>query len=248
MKKTLFLYCLSLLFGCASPTLNSSKQNLMFVHGSHFTGESWKKVRAILDRNYATIAPTRRGRKLNDAALFYCEQIKSSAAIVAHSYGGAVANQMSRYCLEKMKMIIYVAAVSPHNQEGSFDLLSLSDQTHYSQIVNFSPQSVVPIEKDKFLRAMSLAPDIDPDEVVVVTEPVELGNEKLVIEPEGLAGIQKAYIFTENDKIIEMNSQRRYATRDRISSVHKIEAGHLPMLTHPGLLAKAIEEALRLAK
>lgn len=243
-----FLSVLLLFFSsCSTKSLKVDNKHIIFIHGSHLDGSLWNAVRKITDKKFQSLAPSTGHRSLYDAARFYCEKIQDKAVIVGHSYGGAIANQMSAYCAKKVERIIYVAAVSPHNQEMSFDLLSLKDQKSYSGIVKFTEKFAEPKDKTTFLKVMTGTKNSELN-VAVLSEPISVGGEKLELDQAALNRIPKNYIFTEKDSIIEIASQEKYAQRDQILVTRTIKTGHLPMITNSKELAEIIKEIVSSSK
>ena len=140
---------------------------------------------------------------------------------------------------KKIQRIIYIAAVSPHNEEMSFDLLSVKDQEVYSSIVNFTEKLAEPKEKRTFLNVMAGA-KVNADKIAIFPEAITIGSEKLKLDQAVLNKIPKNYIFTENDSIIEIASQKKYAQREKNLVTRTIKSGHLPMVTNSKELSEII--------
>lgn len=228
----LFLLGLLILNGCASKpkVVVTAPKELLFIHGAHFDGSSWNEIRKITDAKYPSLAPTTGMRTLHEAAGLYCTQIPSKSIIVAHSYGGAIANEMTGVCPNKVEAIIYVTAVSPHSGEMAFDLIAKKDQKGYGSIVNFTKKLVVPKKRDKFLKKMAGRKISNPN-VKIFSEPSTVGREKLNFDQENFNKIPKAYIFAEDDLIVSLGSQKKYASREVLWSQTTVKSGHLPMIT-----------------
>jgi hypothetical protein len=240
-----FLLGLFILSGCASKpkVVVSTPKELLFIHGAHFDASSWNEIRKITDAKYPSLAPTTGMRTLHEGAGYYCSQIPNKSIIIAHSYGGAIANEMTGVCPNKIEAIIYVTAVSPHSGEMAFDLIAKKDQQGYASIVNFTKKLVVPKKRDKFLKKMA-GRKISNPKIKIFSEPSTVGRERLNFDQVSFNKIPKAYIFAEDDLIISLKSQKMYASREVLWSQTTVKSGHLPMITASEALGVVILDTI----
>lgn len=250
MKSTFLL--LGLLTACATPVIKPEepqKTDIVFMHGSHFDASSWERVRGFMpiDRRtimlnipHRTLAPV---LNLAQAAERACNETPRPAIFVAHSFAGVVVHQMVNVCPQKIKQIIYLAAVVTLPGERPVMTFSPQDQENYAQAVDFSDEWITPKERGQFFSVMA-GPryEVDPAFPPTFRESSKLGEEKVNFDLDVWKKIPKNYIFTLEDAVISSATQEAYVAKAQVSKTRALHSGHLPMLTHPEYLADAIIE------
>lgn len=240
-----------MLVGCAQQPKEEKKQNLVLIQGVHLDGYSWKEVQKRLEKNGFTITLVdRAGRddktpaSLRNIAERTCALVLGPSTLVAHSYGGAIANAMVGTCPMKIKAIIYVAAVVPLHGEKPFDLMNKTDNANYQKIVTFGQFKIIP-------RALSFYQGADPSIPASAELPAlyaewkTLGAEDVTFDPKVFSSIPKSYISTEKDPIVSLTTQFQYSSRSGIQNYDGIETGHFPMISNPEKLSKLITKWAR---
>ena len=234
------------LVSCSSAPKDGVK-TIVLIHGSHFDGSSWAQVQKNLEQNgKKVLAPNMPGRDNNknvditDYAKVVCDVAPDNSIIVGHSQGGAVANQMVGICPEKVSKIIYVTAVVPLNGERPYDLMEKRDESNYSKVVVFKQDRVEPKNKRAFLRAMAQDFDQRAKPPVIYSEPTKTSGTIIKFESEDFDAVPKAYVFTENDLIVTLDTQKKYPARLDIKETYTLPSGHLPMLTKSDELSDVI--------
>ncbi len=223
---------------------------LVLVHGAHFSGNAWAEVQHVLNKQFKNVAVNLPGREdkitphkvtMALSAGSLCQslgRIQGNKIIIAHSQGGAIVNESLNVCpSEPITKIIYVTAVSPLNNSEVFSKLSKKDETNYFKGVHFNePLELLEIgNKKKF--ANNFAQDATPSQrdwlnEWAVPEPAPVGGSKIKLNKRRFDAIDKYYVFTEQDKIISMESQQNIADSLNLKGTYSINSGHLPMLTH----------------
>lgn len=241
-------------FGCATkPTLKveTNRRSLVLIHGSHFDATAWDLVKPELKGDYDIFAVSLLGRteeehaNLTEMAQDICAKITSPAAIVAHSFGGVVVNQMVGICPAKINRIIYVAAIVPLNGEKAFASMDQKSQRTYERAVLFEKSRIAPREAAVFLKVMdeSLDPKKLP-KVKLFSESYGPGQDTIAYEGLAFDKIPKYYIYTSLDKIVSAETQKKFTGRTPMIKTETVVSGHLPMLSKPKDLAAAIRKLL----
>jgi len=269
MKK-IVLVTLSALFmisGCASNkdsnNAKSTVNTLVFVHGAHLTNDAWSSVATLLEKDgYNTIAVNLPGREQsinpNDITLDVSSQalcdaiqnINAPITFIAHSQGGAVVNNALSICpIKSIKNIIYVAAVAPTNGDKPFSLLDSSDEENYFKGVSFDEKSgwMVINNKNSFVSVFTSSTSNEVTRLIssqAVNEPAITGDGVVSYEAGYFSKINKFYIYTKQDKIISLNSQKAITGKIDLKDHTIIDTGHLPMMSSPLKLASQIKTFL----
>ncbi|KAF7775251.1 hypothetical protein PCIT_a1401 [Pseudoalteromonas citrea] len=243
---------------------SSEKHNsVVFIHGAHLKGSSW----SLVQKNFAKInIPTHiidlpgRSQPLSPesitityAAQTMCnelQQLPQPLSLVVHSQGGAIAHKTLTLCNDiKVNDIVYISAVAPINGAKPFSLLSKEDEKNYFSGIKYEGGWMKISNKTAFVSSFTDSQSPTLHAMVInnsVDEPAITGEGKVQLNKEALKDIKKSYIFAKNDKIISFESQQRIAQSIDIQNTYTINSGHLPMLTQPDELAKAIVAALKL--
>ncbi len=242
--KNLFLFLL--LVGCAQTQKPVKKHNLVLIQGVHLDGQSWNEVKNRLNPEEFTVTITdRAGRDDNNPASVRniaersCALFQEPSTIVAHSYGGAIANAMVGTCPMKIRGIIYISALVPLHGEKPFDLMNKTDNAAYSKIVTFGKYKIIPKANvfftgaDPMIPATATLPNL-------YAEWLSLGGEAITHDPKVYSSIPRAYIYTEKDPVVSLTTQFQYTSRSGIKNYDGIQTGHFPMISNPEKLTQLI--------
>lgn len=247
MKNILFAL---LLVGCAATAPKKSdvpKQNLVLIQGVHLDGSAWQDLKTKLDPDAFSVMDLGRvGRDTETAASLKsiaeqsCAAIPEKSTLVAHSYGGAIANQMVGVCPDKITRIIYVSALVPLNGEKPFDLMNKTDKMNYGKVVTFGKFKIIPKEALAFFPGTDAQVNTQGTLPPLFPEWTSLGAEDVIYDEAKFAAIPKIYLYTEKDPVISLTTQFQYTSRTGIKNVDGIPTGHFPMLSNPEKLSQLI--------
>lgn len=244
MKNILFLF---LLVACANTPSQKPRQNLVLIQGVHVDGTVWHDLKTILSKENLNIMDLGRvGRdseeaaSLRNIATLSCKEIPQKSTLVVHSYGGAIANQISGTCPDKIKRVIYVTAVVPLKGEKPFDLMNKTDQRNYSKVVTFGRFKIIPKDALTYFKETDPKMNLERQLPALHSEWISLISESINYDEEKFKALPKTYIYTKNDPVLSLTTQFQYTSRTNISDVKGIEAGHFPMLSNPEALAQEI--------
>ena len=258
---------LFIISGCISnkdsDDLKSPENTLVFVHGAHLTSHAWSSVTNILEKDgYNTIAVNLPGREpsanpneitLDVSSQALCNAIKNvntPITFIPHSQGGAVVNNALSICpAENIKSIIYVASVAPTNGDKPFSLLNASDEENYFKGISFDEKSgwMTINNKDAFVSVFTNSTSNTVTSLIAsqaVNEPAIIGEGIVSYEDEYFSKINRFYIYTKQDKIISLDSQKAISGKIHINNHVSIDTGHLPMISSPLQLVNKIKTFL----
>jgi pimeloyl-ACP methyl ester carboxylesterase len=241
--------------GCAhSPKTNApveampDPKNIVLIQGVHLDGGSWDAVKDRFDAKLFNVTTFDRvGRdtpkpgSLKDIATQSCERIVIQATLVAHSFGGAIANEMVGICPSKITKVIYVSAVVPKNREMPFKLLTGVGAKNYGKMVTFKNKKIIPKDAQTFFKygdpvydfKSVPVPTLYPEWKSISSAPVHYENSRF-------QAIPKVYLFTDQDIVMTPAIQAKYAKRLKSAATGHLATGHFPMLSDPNALYQAI--------
>lgn len=242
MKKLILLL---LVVSCAQ-TKKMTPKNLVFIQGVYLDGTVWQTLKSKMDGKAFKMIDlgrigrdTRKPASLTQIATESCQMIPAASILVAHSFGGAISNQMAGICPEKISKIIYVTALVPLKGEKPFDLMNNTDKANVSKVVTLGKFKTIPKGStfyalaDAMINSSTELPPLYP-------EWLSLGDEEINYDEAKFNAIPKAYIYTEKDAIISLTTQFQYTSRSGIKNSDGIPTGHYPMLSNPERLTVLI--------
>jgi len=247
MKNILLL---SLLVSC-SFTPPKPEQTLVLISGLHVSGDIWAEVTPHFESAHFNVVNLGRMGRDTEAAPslatiseLSCQNIPPKSVLVAHNYGGAIANRMVGICPDKIERIVYVTALIPKNKEKPLDHLNKTDQRNYSKIVTFGRFKIVP--KDALSFYKGAAPELSADKFKPLhSEWISLISEAVIYDEDTFDKIPKTYISSQGDPLLSVTTQFKYMSRLGIQDVHGIKSDHYPMLSHPTELSQLIIESVQ---
>ena len=247
----------------ATSSPSTPAPTLVFVHGAHSTASVWNEVTEQLTQDgFSTHAINLPGRSatenpneitLDKSSQALCESIKTIDAeitFVAHSQGGAVVNHSLSICPTKqITSIIYLTAVAPLDGDTPYSLLSKADETHYLKGIEYDEKTGWMSITDRkafasvFTNSQS-QPILEKLAALGVNEPAVIGEGVIHFDSAHYASINKAYIYTEFDKIISLISQQTIASKIKPNQEVTLKTGHMPMISAPQKLVDVIKSLL----
>jgi pimeloyl-ACP methyl ester carboxylesterase len=260
---------LSLIFALAhanaSATLAKiSKQKPVFVlvHGALFSSSGWSKVQSLLQNrgfNVVTLDVPGRGNdgidpisiQIQSAAEKVCKVVQLQdrpVVLVGHSQGGALITQATESCRSKIQSLVYMAAVVPLSGEIAFEGLHPERDNTFPKCVENQPETGIfklkkegPLEESFFQDLRAIDPiQADAALATMVSEPMGIGTTPLSYNQKLFQKIPKFYIEAAEDRILSLETQRRFQVSTPMKKVYSIKSGHSPFLSQP----KAVVDAL----
>lgn len=223
--------------------------NFVFVHGGMIGGTSWKKVRKILEGKNNVLTPTLTGvaekKHLSHPNVdlethiqdilntIYYEELED-IILVGHSYGGMVITAVADRIPEKIKKLVYVAAVLPLNGESMFDAVGPEISAFlYKSAQSGNGWEVPPSTPESY--GIQASDDIKWFKNSSTPHPIMTFQQKISFNPSSFEKLKKIYIKCSQDLALESMATR--ANNMKIPC-YEINTGHFPMITYPQALAK----------
>jgi pimeloyl-ACP methyl ester carboxylesterase len=239
-----------MMMSCAHKNKNSEK-TILLVHGAHFAGESFTGLVDELEKFkiYSEVIQLKKHSEatLTDYANNVCEHLNKvgKTLVLGHSQGGAVINQAYGICPDKILGFIYVAATIPFPDEKPFALLTADDDEYYFKAVKEDMPAKMFKITDQMQFIQGFAQDAIEKDIAVLNKQMQdepmLPSQTLVrFDLEQFQKTPKVVIHTVLDRIITLPTQKKYSERLKNTKITYVNSSHLPMLTRPYELARAI--------
>lgn len=225
--------------------------NFVLVHGGMTGGTSWKKVRKLLERKNHVLTPTLTGlaerRHLSHPNIdlethiqdilntIYYEELED-IVLVGHSYGGMVITAVADRIPEKIKRLVYVAAILPMSGESMFDAVGpeisafLNNSAQKGNGWEVSPgmpedYGIEDLEDIRWFRNSS------------TPHPIKTFQQKIIYNSSSFEKLNKTYIKCSQDLALELMAIR---AKNMKIPCYEINTGHCPMITCPEALVKLL--------
>jgi pimeloyl-ACP methyl ester carboxylesterase len=252
--------------GPSQPGPVGPKPTIVLVHGAWADASSWDNVIVILQHEgYTVDAPPNPLRGLTSDSAYlasYLSTISGPIVLVGHSYGGATITNAA-YGNPNVKALVYVDAFEPAQGETLEQLTfakpgsCLTGGGNLDNVFNFVVNPSQPAgDYDLYLKIAPgtdyagfdacFANDVPPAEAAVlgaVQRPFALDAFTAPSGPPAWATIPSWAVIGTQDQAIPPAELTFMAQRAH-SQVTDVSAGHLSMVTQPGVVARVINEAV----
>jgi pimeloyl-ACP methyl ester carboxylesterase len=237
----------------------------VLVHGGGATARAWDRLVPHLD--HPVLAVDLPGRGAVPADLFSITVADEVAAVVAaveagtagpvvlvaHSSGGLVVPGVVAALGDRVRAVVLVAALVPPEGGCGLDCMK---PAHRDGLIATVEQAAAagdpaitlpgpPADPEPFRTAYGGDPLTD-DELAFVVDPARCVADTVhhYFQPvhwSEAGAVPVTYVHTTRDRPVRPEAQREMAARLPGVTVVELDTGHLPMLTHPSVLAEVIE-------
>jgi pimeloyl-ACP methyl ester carboxylesterase len=230
------------------------KPTIVLVHGAWADASSWAKVTGRLqDDGYRVLAAPNPLRGLSsDAAYlaaFLQQRTTGPVVLVGHSYGGAVITNAALSDPD-VKALVYVDAFVPDQGEtvlglqgGGGDPTTLFDFVQYP--------GAPPGDVDLYIK-LAVFPQVFANDLPATTAAQLAASQRPItfsalLEPSGVPAWRRLpswYLVGTDDHVLPPAQQLFMAQRAQ-STITRVPASHLSMLSEPGAVQRLIVAAAR---
>lgn len=243
--------------------------DLVLLHGGQHGSWCWEPLLGVLNqqptcfRRVITLdmpgCGTKRGRdiasmRLGDVVAELNQDLRdigvSQAVLLGHSIAGTLLPMMAVADPALYAQLLYLACALPDEGQSIIELLGTTLHGESPDHVGWplNPATATPQELAIAMFGQDLSAEslgwllrevrLDATPPCVSTEPVSRS---------GYSGlVRAAYIITQRDNILPAAWQRRFAQRAEASQLIEIDTPHEPFVSHPELLARVIQDLVRL--
>lgn len=234
-----------------------AKPTVVMVHGAWADASGWDKVtRRLLNDGYAVRNPPNPLRGLaSDAETIsdFLSTLSGPIVLVGHSYGGAVITNAATGN-ENVRALVYVDAFAPAEGETIFPLAGADSALNVdpATVFDFVPYPGAPqgdvdlyLKHSTFLDSFATGVPRPQAELLYTSQrPLTLSAGFAPSGRPAWETIPSWYVLGTRDEIITPTAQQFMAERAG-STITRVRAGHLSMLTAPRQVTAVIEQAAR---
>jgi pimeloyl-ACP methyl ester carboxylesterase len=219
--------------------------SIVLVHGAWADGSSWAKVIGPLAAEGLTVlaAPLPLTSYADDTAALEraLERVSDPVVLAAHAYAGAVIGATRN---EKVKALVYVAALAPDEGETVADVLYHSKPHPLAPKLAPDNHGLIYLPDEAFPAAF--APNASAGEWALlraVQRPLSPACISVPVNRPLWKHRPTWFLIAEQDRMIVHETQRFMADRMR-ARVRSHPVDHAPIVTAPGVVAEIIREAI----
>jgi pimeloyl-ACP methyl ester carboxylesterase len=226
--------------------MSSSEANVVLVHGAWADGSSWTKIIAALATSgvKSVAVPLPLSSFQDDVAALdrTLERVEGPVVLAGHAYAGAVIGAARS---EKVKALVYVAALAPDEGETVADVFSRGKP--HPQAPKLAPDAHGLIYLPEAAFPAAFAQNAAKEELAVlaaVQRPLSPACITVKVERPLWKDRPAWFLVAEQDRMIVHENQRFMAERMQ-AKVRSHAVDHAPMVTAPSYVLDIIREALR---
>ena len=174
---------------------------------------------------------------------------KTNITLVAHSFGGVVANQVAEEMSSQIRELLYVAAYVPKNGESLLTLATSDGDSQLGKVLQIKDkEGIAVVPKESIVDVFFMDAPKQVQEYVVVSFPVEplaplAAPVKLT--DANFGKLKKVYVFTEYDHVNSPKLQHRMVTDNNITKTYTIPSSHTAFVSMPDVVAGIINNEAR---
>lgn len=225
--------------------MSSNDVSVVLVHGAWADGSSWAKVIAPLAASgiKAIAAPLPLTSFADDVAALdrTLERVAGPAVLVAHAYAGGVIGATRS---EKVKALVYVAALAPDEGETVADVFSRGKP--HPQAPKLTPDAHGLIYLPEAAFAAAFAQNASKEELAVlsaVQRPISPACITVRVGRPLWKDRPAWFLIAEQDRMIVQENQRFMAERMK-ARLRSHAVDHTPLVTAPSVVLEIIREAI----
>jgi pimeloyl-ACP methyl ester carboxylesterase len=232
--------------GIQSMTANTTKMNIILVHGAWADGSSWSKVIPILkNAGHHVIAVQLPLRSLADdvATLKRAIQLAGGPIVlVGHSYGGMVITNAA-YNNPNVKGLVYVAAFAPNEGHSLGTFVDVTKLPKDLLIIDMGGFAYI----NPTMFAGAFAQDVNSTEADIMRIVQKPFSTSIFAEKSGPPAwnqIPTWYQVSENDHMIPPDAEKMFAKQMNATTI-SLASSHTSLVSHPNEIAKLILDAAK---
>lgn len=236
------------------------KQHFVLIHGAWHGGWCWDGVIAELEKaGHTAEAPTlpgarpddnRAGIQFSDYVDKVVEVLKGQPApviLVGHSSAGFILQAATPQAADNVARLIFVNAfILPHGQ-SQFDLVPPEAAEGLTAAAQASPDNCVPVLED-FVRNVLMAGDpVEQQDALIsrlAPQPLTLFTTPVDARPFEALTVPKSVVFCNKDSSLPPGAYEQMARGLGDHRFIEVDGGHETLFTQPGVMARALLEAL----
>jgi pimeloyl-ACP methyl ester carboxylesterase len=219
---------------------------VVLVHGAWADGSSWTKVISALRAQgiHTLAAPLPLTSLAEDVAALdrTLERATANVVLAGHAYAGAVIGATRS---EKVKSLVYVAALAPDEGETVADVFYLNDPHVAAPHLSPDSHGLIWLPDAAFAAAFAQNGTVEEQAVLAaVQRPIAAACIGVAVERPLWKDRPSWFLVAEHDHMIVPETQQFMAQRMN-AQVRSYPVDHTPSVTAPNVVVDIIHDAIR---
>lgn len=227
---------------------------MVLVHGGGFDSRCWDLLTPYLEQPVIAVDLPGRGSRPSplesvtfaDCARAIADDVDDAGfdevVLVVHSLGGCSVAPTLRLLGQRVRHVVFIAAMVPRHGNGTHEEWSASLRQSIEEDPNREKRTMSP-ERVKAL----FGNDMNDDQLDWCVERLVPEAEGLTTEPTDLTPLRmpipRTWVLTTKDAILVPDMQRRFLNNvGGDCRVVELNAGHMCMITQPEALARILDD------
>jgi len=224
----------------------ATKPTIVLVHGAFADATSFQALIALLQEKHYSVIAVQNTLTSLDADIATTKRLidaqKGPVVVVGHSYGGAVITGAAAGNAN-VKALVYVAAFAPDANEPVAALQAKYSPPALSNALVPDAAGFLYVDTAKFRAVVAADLPVRLTRIAAVTQkPVSNSVFGASTPQAAWHTIPSWYLVATEDHAINPDLERFYAKRMHAHTT-EVKSSHIMYISHPGDVAKAIEEA-----
>jgi pimeloyl-ACP methyl ester carboxylesterase len=221
--------------------------SIVLVHGAWANGSSWSEIVPLLQQRGLHVVAVHNPSSSFEADVAATRRViddqPGTVILVGHSYGGAVITEAGNS--DKVVGLVYVAAFAPSvGQSVNAIVGAAPEPPAWQGEIHTDAQGWLTWSASGM--AKYFAPDVSPATAALLAAtqaPLFSGAFDGKVTAAAFTTKPSWYVIADNDQIIPPGLQQIFADTMHAKAVH-VASSHVPMLSHPQVVADAIVAAV----
>ena len=229
--------------GLQSTTANTTKMNIILIHGAWADAASWVKVIPILQKagNHVIAVQLPEHSLADDVATVKraIHLVGGPTVLVGHSYGGEVITNAA-YNNPNVKALVYVAPNEGQSLSSFVDVKRLPKDLLITDSGGFAYINPA-------MFAGAFAQDVNSTEadiMSVIQKPINISIFGEKSGPPAWKQLPTWYQVSENDHMIPPDTERMFAKQMNATTI-SLASSHASLVSHPNEIAQLILNATK---
>jgi pimeloyl-ACP methyl ester carboxylesterase len=225
--------------------MSAGEVSVVLVHGAWADGSSWAKIIEPLaaDGTKVTAAPLPLTSFRDDVAALdrTLERVAGPVVLVGHAYAGAV---IAATRSEKVKALVYVAALAPDEGETVADVFYRTDPHLLAPKLAPDGHGLIYLPEAAFAAAFAQnASTAELNVLAAVQRPISPACITVPMERPLWRDRPSWFLVAEQDRMIVRENQLFMAERMK-ARMHSHPVDHAPLVTAPSAVLDIVREAI----
>ncbi|RIV31651.1 alpha/beta hydrolase [Flagellimonas lutimaris] len=237
----------------------NSKKTIVLVHGAWEGAWSWGETIPFLEaEGHKVIAFDLPGHGDNEKPIseislqLYADSVRKEldsiaepVILVGHSFAGYIISQVAEDSKKFIEKLVFVASAIPYDNKPAVQIFKEDTESELLANMIFSEDESYATLGREAIKDVIMTGATDEQVDYALPKFVKQATKpffEIVKTAKNFREVPKAYVETTKDRVISLAAQRKVQKETGINEVVTLEDGHVPLVTGPENLGKALNQ------